>query len=110
MVFSFVTAYGWGDYFMAANSNWTWSNSSALEDNVLSQIYSVRFGKNFKVGKKGHIAPTIGVQFQNITTNSYDSVQMDKIYQILDNPEINDAKQNINEKAHSWYHNLSKAQ
>ena len=73
--FGFTTAYGWNDWFMAANFNFTWSDTKALESTTRSTIISLRFGRNFKLGKNGHIAPSIGVQYQRLSPYSLGSIK-----------------------------------
>lgn len=108
--FGFTTAYGWNNFFMAANFNFTWSDNQALETMTKSQIFSVRFGYNFKVGKNGHLAPSIGVQYQHMSPYSLGSIKTAKIHDYLDNDVVQDAKENLRGKYDDWYSNLSRPQ
>ncbi|NLR90973.1 autotransporter domain-containing protein [Flammeovirga agarivorans] len=106
--FGFTTAYGWNDWFMAANFNFTWSDNQALETMTKSQIISVRFGRNFKVGKNGHIAPSVGVQYQHMSPYSLGSIKTSKIKDFLNNDVVQGAKQNLRNKYDEWYDGLSR--
>ncbi|HKJ49537.1 MAG TPA: hypothetical protein VJ973_10630, partial [Christiangramia sp.] len=66
-----VVAYGIGNYFAVANLNYSWTDISSLEDKVQGTVTSIRFGRNFELGKRNRsFIPTIGIQHQRIGKDS----------------------------------------
>lgn len=109
--FGGVLAYGWGDYFMAANLNYSWSFTDALDDPVKATVTSIRFGKIFNLNKLNHnINVSIGIQNQVVDRRSKGSLTIDEIFGLMDPDAFQDLKDQIASDAMNWYDDLSFAQ
>jgi len=106
--FGTILAYGMGDYFAAGNLNYSWSNTSALDDPVMGRIISLRIGKSFELGKKNRtINASIGIQNQKITRDSSGELSIGEIFALLDQEALNDLKNQISSNLDNWYDELS---
>lgn len=106
--FGTVVAYGIGNYFAVGNLNYSWTDISSLDDPVQGTVASLRFGRNFPLGKpnRGFI-PTVGIQYQKITQDSGGELPISTIFAKLDPNDLADLKAQIADSALNWYDDLS---
>ncbi|MGB0837979.1 MAG: hypothetical protein ACPGRE_07755 [Flavobacteriaceae bacterium] len=105
-----VLAYGWRNYWMTTNANWSFSHTSALTNTVKNTIVSVRLGKQWELNPKSSFSINIGMQYQHLDPRSNGQVSLEAVQSILDNPEMHEAIQQIESGAADWYNGLSFAQ
>ena len=106
--FGTVVAYGLGNYFAAANLNYSWTDVSTLDEPVAGMVASLRFGRNFPFRKpnRGFI-PTVGIQYQRITKDSGGELPISTIFAKLDPEDLENLKAQIADSATNWYDELS---
>ncbi|GAA4311380.1 hypothetical protein GCM10023115_33010 [Pontixanthobacter gangjinensis] len=106
--FGTVVAYGLGNYFAAGNLNYSWTSISSLDDPVQGTVASLRFGRNFQLGKANRsFIPTIGIQYQRITQDSGGELPISNIFASFDEDDLNELKSQIADEAMNWYDELS---
>lgn len=106
--FGGVVAYGIGNYFAVGNLNYSWTDISSLDDPVQGTVASLRFGRNFELGKPNRgIIPTVGIQFQRITQDSGGELPISTIFSKFDQDNLDDLKAQIADTATNWYDELS---
>ncbi|MCP9200486.1 hypothetical protein MKO06_11235 [Gramella sp. GC03-9] len=106
--FGGVVAYGIGNYFAAANLNYSWTDVSSLSDPVQGIVSSLRIGRNIELGRRNRsFIPTIGIQHQRITQDSGGELPISTIFSKFDQDNLDDLKAQIADEAMNWYDDLS---
>ena len=60
-----TAVYGWGDYFISADGNFSWSTSDLLEQTVVFFVGSARVGKRITFTNDMKLAIYIGAMYRN---------------------------------------------
>ncbi|AZQ65023.1 hypothetical protein EI427_22650 [Flammeovirga pectinis] len=92
--------YGYKDYFVSVDANYSGTKSDLIKDNVGIMVNSIRFGKKFNLKHDRFVTFYVGAMYRNFTNSggSYGSIV------------LKDAMPGLEGAYQQWYDNLSTGQ